>query len=219
MPLILPEQPPEHPDVTALKNTVREVAKRYAKEYNLCSVVDRALREAGINGPNAKVEVAIRFSVAGSDEQTAHKTFDVNSLVGKTHEEQVAWIAEQIAPKVDVAGVQVTLPVTVLDIDGEYEEPASPVANGQITINGFTYPEGHIHAFTSSEGRVAHLLRHDWDPNSQPLVDALNEVRTSRRYGNLRALCGTDLYSPTTFSTRSEGRICFRCVERTAARS
>ena len=215
MPLILPEQPPEHPDVTALKNRVREVAADYKRRYNWCNEINAALREAGIDTVNAKMSVAIQFSVAGSETQTATKTFEVASLMGKTHEEQLAWIADQIAPKVDVAGTAVTLPVTVIDIDGEYKEPESPLAGGMITLNGLTYPEGYIHFFTSSEGRVAHLVRYQWTPTTmQSHIEELRRVKEARRYGQLRAICGTDAYTPAANSIRSEGRVCVRCTER-----
>lgn len=211
MPLILPEQPPEHPDVTALKNRVREVAARYKKRYNWCDEINAALREAGVDTVNARMSVTIRFSVAGSEEQTATKVFDVASLMGKTHEEQVAWVADQIAPKVDVAGVQVTLPVTVHEVDGEYP-PDQVTNNGLIIVGGLSYPTGHLHFYTSSEGRVAHLVRYDWDPQTNDHSAALQAYRTTRRY-DTRGLCGAETYSPQGRSLRSEGRVCARCTE------
>lgn len=216
MPLILPEQPPEHPEVTALKQKVREVAADYKRRYNWCNEINAALREAGIDTTSAKMAVTIRFSLAGSDEQTATKTFDVAALIGKTHEEQVAWVADQIAPKVAVAGVEVTLPVTVHDIDGEYS-PVPVMDNGLIVIQGLSYPNGYIHFFTSTEGRVAHLARYEWDWSTLDVQTALTRFREGRRYGGLtRAICGAETYTPVAQSARSESRLCHRCYERTS---
>jgi hypothetical protein len=220
MPITLPEQAAEHPDVTALKERVREVATKYAKNHNWCGVVKQALREAGIEDPNSqKIAVTISFTVAGSEAQTAVKKFNVSDLVGKTHEEQMVWIAEKIAPKVDVAGTQVTLPVAVLDIDGTFEARTS---SGLIVVDGLEYPQGYIHYYTSDDSRVAHLGRHRWDPEGINHPDALREWHLAARRSYLRGICASsqsELYgAPRPTSSRSEHRICARCLPNANAR-
>ena len=210
----------EHPDVVAVKEKVREVAMKYAKKHNWCDVVSAALIEAGIVD-GQKVRVIIRFTVSGSEPQEAKKTYPVSDLAGKTVEEQHAFVADDIAPKVLVVGTEVTLPVTVIDLtqDGD-------LIGGQPTPghrrDGLAIPAGYIGFYMSDAGRVAHLVR---DPGTLTSVDsAMREaqistwLRDNRR--GLIAACGAspDYYAPgvpVIHSPRTEHRFCSNCERQT----
>jgi hypothetical protein len=209
----------EHPDVTVLKAKVREVAKRYTKKHGWCAEVNKALREAGIED-DAKVKVEIKFTVSGSAEQTATQTFAASALAGKTAEEQNAWVADQIAPKVVVAGVEVTLPVTVIDLTLVEEIKPVPAAGYK---DGMDYPDGYVHFYTSNEGRVAHLVRKDSVLDTDLAVagsgpgHAVSVINAWLRQRRIRALCGTEpsYYGQATASSvRAEGRVCQNCQSR-----
>ena len=192
MPLNLDmEQPAEHPDVTALKAKVTEVAKKYAKQYNWCNVVDNALAEAGIITTPTMLRVDITFTVAGSAEQHATKKFKAEDLTGKTTEEQNAWVAEQIAPKVNVAGTTVTLPVTVIDLNLVETGAGDP-----------GLPEGYVKRFKTQDGRVQHIVPE-------------RNLTGEHNYRWVNALCGEENIgtSWSETSNRSEDRVCRRCSE------
>jgi hypothetical protein len=186
----------EHPDVTALKEQVREVAQKYARRHNWCAEVNRALAEAGIIDPRPKkMSVEILFTVGDSEEQRAIKRFPLADLAGKTPEEQNAWVAEQITPKVEVAGVEVTsLNVMVRDLNEVTRAARS----------GLEYPTGYVHFYTSNDGRVAHLME---DPGVE-VTDGW--LQRNGRY----ALCTQVAYLAVTESARSEGRVCPHCLAR-----
>lgn len=57
-----PPKPAESPEVTALKEKVAITARRLAREHGLCDVVDRALREVGIEPlPEQMIEITLRI--------------------------------------------------------------------------------------------------------------------------------------------------------------
>lgn len=193
------QQEAEHPEVTALKEKVREVAKRYARRHDWCSVVDDALREMGVEEARPqRINVSIRFTspmLDGEQETTAR--FFVRDLVGKSEAEQNAWVAEQIAPTVRLGGASVTIPVTVLDLT--HMEPQGLDA----------VPEGYVAFYTSAEGRVAHLMQ---TPGAvrRGMVTMTDYLSRHPVYG----MCGAGGYGQVEESTRSEGRVCKRCSDR-----
>lgn len=185
----------DSPEVAELKERVRTVAKKYTDKHGWCSAVNSALKECGVNTEEKKVPVKILFSVSGSESTEAVKKFKVSDLINLSHDEQIAYIAEQIAPKVSVAGVTVTLPVVVSDIS-LHEGDAPPEAADY---------RGHRMFFTSVEGRVRHLTRQAFETE-----EAFARHIASSRYGY--ALCGSgDTYGPTLTSQRDEGRVCIAC--------
>lgn len=196
----------EHPDVTALKQKVREVAQSYTRRHGWCREVKNALREAGIEDER-KVNVEITFTVAGSDEQKTIAGFQVSDLAGKSDEEQKALVAEKIAPKVNVAGAQVTIPVTIVDLNESDKQAVSGVG-------GLEYPDNMFHFYVSDSGRVAHLANKplavvEDRQNVQQYIDA----QRSRGHA-IYAICGETAYYPTSTSIRSENRICQNCASR-----
>lgn len=192
----------EHPDVTALKKRVKEVAERYKRRYNWCREVNQALREAGIEDNNT-ITVEVTFTVAGSDEQKSVVVFPISDLAGKDDEEQKQVVAEKIAPKVNVAGTTVSIPVTIVDLNESSRNAAT----------GLNVPNGYTHFYISESGRVAHLVPLPYQVTSGQM--ALEEW--TRQWANGRgvsAVCGEISYYPTTISARSENRVCQNCANR-----
>jgi hypothetical protein len=190
MPLHIPATD-EHPEVAALKAQVRKVANKYAKRHSWCSVVKDALREMGIDPDEPKITVDIDFQIAGTEVQTAVRKFLVSDLAGKTTAEQNTLAAEQISPIVNVSGVAVTIPVTVLDMNLHTASASGPVVD---------VPDGYSAFFSSAEGRVKHLVR---------TVDVERQYTRATRF-----VCGTYTYDRTATSLRSENRICAKCASR-----
>ena len=195
----------EHPEVVALKKKVKEVAQTYTSRHGWCREVKAALREAGIED-SRNIHVEVTFSVAGSDEQKSIVKFPVEDLAGKTDDEQKQLVADKIAPKVMVAGTQVTIPVTVVDLN-ESDQNA-------LARQGLEYPDAYMHFYISDGGRVAHLSN---KPRS--VLDGNETVAEyfSGRRGRgapIHALCGEVSYGPVTHSARSENRICGNCSRR-----
>lgn len=188
--------PVEHPDVTALKDKVREAAKKHSVR-NHCGEYKSWLRQLGIDDAEEKVHVEIEFTVSGSSPQKAVQKFRVADLAGKTAEEQHTWVAEKIAPKVDVAGTKVTLPVTIIDLN-KVEKPV-------ITLAGTIIPEGYIARYASNDARVLHVIQ-------------TTEEILARSNGNSRiySACGESSYRWSEESARSEGRVCRNCSRHVA---
>lgn len=185
----------DSPEVAELKERVRTVAKKYTDRHGWCSAVNSALKECGISTEEKKVPVKILFSVSGSEPTEAVKKFKVSDLINLSHDEQIAYIAEQIAPKVSVAGVSVTLPVNVSDIS---------LHEGDAPLEASDY-RGHRGFFTSLEGRVRHLTRQTFETE-----EAYTSHIASARYAS--SLCGSgDTYGPSLTSQRDEGRVCANC--------
>lgn len=185
----------DSPEVAELKEKVRTVAKKYTDQHGWCSVVNSALKECGVVTVEEKVPVKILFSVSGSEPTEAVKKFKVSDLINLSHGEQIAYIAEQIAPKVSVAGVSVTLPVNVSDIS---------LHDGDTSLEADDY-RGHRGFFTSLEGRVRHLSRQTFEAE-----EAFTTYVASTRY--VASLCGSgDTYGPSLTSQRDEGRVCANC--------
>lgn len=203
----------EHPDVVALKKRVIEVTDAYTSRHGWCGEARNALREAGVlDSPNNKVAVAIRFTLPGSEEQTAVKVFNASDLVGKSDDEQKAWVAEQITPAVKVAGVNVPIPVTIVDLSNSEANPSG-------YSDGLNYPAGYQHFYTSNEGRVAHLTSIDrLDQRAQRAIDreeSAHRVESQMRNVYVYALCGASAaYGAKLTSVRSEHRVCAKCLTR-----
>lgn len=201
----------EHPDVTALKKRVVEVTHRYTNAHGWCNEANNALREAGVlDSPKNNIRVAITFTVAGSEEQQAVKVFNAADLIELSDDERKAFVAEQIMPDVSVAGVKVNLPVTIIDLN-------NTEATGM--NSGLAYPEEFQHFYSSQEGRVAHLIRADRLHRRVREAIANGEppevVEAAMKRGYIAATCGMNAaYSATLTSTRSENRICVKCIER-----
>lgn len=207
----------EHPDVTALKQRVKEVAGRYTSRHGWCGEVKAALREAGIDDV-ASIKVAITFTMAGSEQQTVEKVYPVDKLAGKSEAEQNAFVAADIAPKVKVAGLDVTLPVTVVDLTQVGDIQRGGAVPTTDPSSGLSYDtERFQHFYTSREGRVAHLVRRDGLDLGEE-ASARDIDRALRRH-RISALCGAgpNIYGnndPTVSSPRAEGRVCHSCSER-----
>lgn len=222
-------EPTEHPDVTALKDKVREAAKAHSKRSH-CGEYKSWLRDLGIEDEQFNaIAVEITFTAFGVEGQKAVKKFFEKDLAGKTPEEQNAWVAAQIAEKVMIAGTPVTIPLTVTDLNAAPEGAVTPGGNWGTTEAGLVIPTGYFHAFTSNEGRVAHLhripaeyvtrLEQETDPAAQErlLRDALN-AKNNERFGK-SAICGEDnrWNQWVRSSPRSEHRVCGNCT-RSASR-
>ena len=185
----------DSPEVAELKERVRTVAKKYTDRHGWCNAVNNALKECGVITEEKNVPVKILFSVSGSEPTEAVKKFKVSDLINLSHDEQIAYIAEQIAPKVSVAGVTVTLPVNVSDIF---------LYEGDAPLEADDY-RGHRTFFTSVEGRVRHLTLTPFESEGSFTTHV-----ASSRY--MTSLCGNgDTYGPTLTSQRDEGRICANC--------
>lgn len=184
----------ENSEVAALKDKVREVANKYAKRHSWCSVVNAALKECGIDPDPPKIRVQIEFSVAGSKTQTAIKNFRISDLAGKDDTAQKVWVANEIAPTVEVAGTKVLLPVVILDLSEAAATARSTNVLGVV-------PDGYVGRFLSDEGRVKHLIRE-------------GDLAHYGRRKNF--LCGQYSYYPSETSSRDEGRICAKCSGRSA---
>jgi hypothetical protein len=190
----------EHPDVTALKKNVAQVAKRYATAHGWCSVVDDALREAGVTGPSGprNINVEVTFTINGGEEQKATHRFPREPFVGKSAEQQHQYVLDQIVTPVSVLGVEVRPDVQIVDLN----------ETTGLGRDGLDYPDGYIHVYSSREGRVAHLLR-------LPVNEPENLGRWIRR-GLHYAMCGSLMSTPTQESDRSEDRVCKKCLDRAA---
>lgn len=226
-------EPTEHPDVTALKQKVAEAAKEHSRR-NHCGEYKSWLRQLGIEDVKAKkIVVEITFTAFGVEGQKATKAFPEKDLVGKTAEEQNAWVAEQISEKVTIAGTQVAIPLTVTDLnpaeDAVVLTEASP--SWGTTGLGLVVPYGYTHVYTSNEGRVAHLVRlNDETLRQLHLTNGEREQeniiltflnRGNGYRGRATAACSTD---PGAWggwaraSSRSENRICQNCNQQAERR-
>lgn len=224
-------EPTEHPDVTALKRKVAEAAKAHSRS-NHCGEYKTWLRKLGIEEEIEKmIAVEITFTAFGVEGQKALKSFPEASLAGKSAEEQNAWVAEQIGQSVSIAGVQVAIPLEVTDLNPAPEGATVQGSNYGTTESGLVIPRGYMHAFTSNEGRVAHLHRltttdvqvldATTDPGQQEQhLRRVLDQKNHERYSNKSAVCGEDnrWNAWVRTSQRSEHRVCANCT-RSAERS
>lgn len=199
MPLNI-EREVEHPDVTALKAKVTTVARRYASSHGWCSVVEDALREAGVTGTSGprNINVEVTFTVNGGEEQKAVHRFPRDPLaVAESVEAQHQYVLDQIVVPSVVLGVEVKPEVQIIDL--------TEATHGK---GGLEYPDGFVHVYSSREGRVAHLLREPTDRGHT------ENLRRWLRRGLHYAMCGSMMSAPTEESDRSEDRVCKKCLER-----
>jgi stress-induced morphogen len=174
----------EHPDVTALKQRVREVAEQYAKRHNWCREVQRALAEAGIVD-ETRLHVQVDFHIEGADAQQTTIRIPQSDLAGKTRRQQHALVADLLSPEVTIGRVAIKVPVIIDDLN-LVESGASEVK------------DGYVLRYTSHEGKVQHIVE---------------EVSLRHNRHWTLAECGSS-GSWVEESSRSEGRVCARCVTR-----
>jgi hypothetical protein len=182
-------------EVEEIKERVRTVAKKYAKDYRWCDVVNQALREAGIDpqdrGSRVLLDLEIKVSVPADIRLT--------DLVGLSDEEQKARIKEVIQPQVNVTTKDGgTRGAQVQEADFEVTDinlyvPPEPTRGASVVA-----PPGYVARYTSDEGRVMHYL----------LENTRNDY-----YGGT-ALCGVYAYAWPDHSSRATGGTCIRCQER-----
>jgi hypothetical protein len=180
----------EHPDVTALKQRVREVAEDYAKRHNWCREVQRALAEAGIVD-ETKVHVQVDFHIEGGEPQQTMLRMPQSDLAGKRRAAQHTFVADLLSPEVTIGRATIKVPVIIDDLN--------------LVESGGTEAlrEGWVLCYTSVDGRVQHIV-HGASLRDQP-------------YWTI-AECGAS-GSWVEESTRSEGRVCARCTTRHDARN
>lgn len=174
----------EHPDVTALKQRVREVAETYAKRHNWCREVQRALAEAGIVD-ETRLHVQVDFHIEGADAQQTTIRVPQSDLAGKTRRQQHALVADLLSPEVAIGRVMVKVPVRIDDLN--LVESAAGAIH-----------EGYVLRYTSDEGKVQHILNED-------------ALRNSPYFSS--AECGAS-GSWVENSLRGENRVCTRCTTR-----
>lgn len=177
----------DSPEIKQYKAQVKEVAQRYGKQHNMCGVLNKALKEIGIEDEKPVLVTATTVPPLAM-------TFQVkalpSTLSGKTEDEQKAIVAGLIGQVSLAAGKNVTLVNVALTAEtiatlAVSDKPAVPDT-----------PVGYTWKFTSEEGRVKHLFSND-------------QRRSWRGY---TALCGTEAYVGTSLtSKRSEDRNCKNC--------
>lgn len=220
------EEQGDSPELAAFKVKVEETARRYQRENSSRICADglrRFLGDLGLNARPPRIKVKITFQLPGTEPAEATKNFNLSDLIGKTTEEQNTFVAEKIAPKVMVAGTEVTYPVTVLDLE-EVTVP-EPQAGGWLSIAGLAVPYGYAATFVSHDAQVLHLSQlaagqiiqiedrlAAGDESGMALLAAANS--------RMNPLCGayTGYGTPILSSTRSAGRFCRNC-ETSAERS
>lgn len=201
MPLNIEPTAVEHPDVTALKQRIIAVTKKYTDRHGWCAEARNALREAGVldEPSNKNINVEVTFTINGSEEQKASQRFRLRDLTGKSHEQQLEWVRDQIATPTLILGVPVTPEVVVLDLN-----ESSTVSHGNLS-----YPEGYTHIYVSNEGRVAHLLLNA-ENREGPTLERW--ISRSIHY----TLCGTSAYRTGTLDSPRAvaGKVCAKCLTR-----
>lgn len=186
------------------RQKIIEVATRMAKNHNLCSVVDDALKEAGLYGPVKKIQVNATVDLAvvvAVDQETWDNLSEEEqkSLLGEAKIDTITW---------NPGGATAIRGVAL----GNQTLAAQPViVKKDIVIDGVSEPPARVETpfdgqwlFTSSEGRVRHAVR--MQTNGPRLV-------------NSRAVCGAEpgFYRNSTWvhhSSRDEGRRCANCEKR-----
>lgn len=182
-------------DITVDGELIRQVTKRYAKEHELCHVVDEYLGELGL----APVCVTKRVPVRLAIQADVRIKIDQQDWEAKTDEEKVAFLTEKInlsdtAIRVlsnNEAELSVETPFVNVQLAGAILDP-------DLGEN----PVGYEPLYVSYEGRVRHYY---------PI----------NRDGYTYALCGgatgTSRPRTTGASGRNDSRICARCDERAKA--
>lgn len=202
-------------EVTALKNTVREVAKRYAVQHNLCGVVDQALIEMGVGtregggDPTEWVAVDVEVSIVTTGVVNVRRS----AFIGLTDAEQRAKITEAVQADLmvnwDLYNARTDRPeveVTYRDRDPETDVTIAHVlctrAENYLDpgrfIGGEPVPEGHVVRYVPGSS-VGHLL-----------YDRGNDG-TTYHHEYARCGAGNGFFSEVAF-VPSEARLCLRCA-------
>lgn len=178
-------------DETVSKKQVAIIAKEYAKKHNLCSVVDQALRDIGIDPDIAKPKVVrAKANITLTFDFTTD--LDLSDFSGLDETEQNAKLLDLINEK------KVTIPTTAIDNNAVgYVNSIDEVDANTPGPNGLRY--GFAYSFTSNEGRVRHIIQN----TSDIYLGHYTLCNYGVIYGDLR-----------TTSTRDEGRVCAGCSER-----
>lgn len=185
----------DSPEVAALKEKVRSVARVYARQHNWCSVVETALREMGIDdGPQRNVIIGVE-TVFGA---TLRVRIDPTVLHEKNEEQQRVAVAEQIdsftisGPGVDAAALK-----------------ARPEMIREMTLISTPASAQDPHWwYLSDNGRVLHYFRD------------VGRVQ-DQGYGYMDGICGragARIQDLTQNSPVGENRRCERCEQRAGLR-
>ena len=131
----------ESPELETFKNRVWEVAKKYASEYDWCSVVNEALIELGVHEPE-DVSVNVETQIGTVTIQVAK-----NDLPSDP-DEQRAFLAYAIGPvrianKSMSIGADFIIDATIADVQ---------------PVNSVPYGNKDSWQFMSDKGRVRHYV-------------------------------------------------------------
>lgn len=203
----LPPPTDESRDVARLKKQVTEVAKRYAKEYRWCNVVDSALAEMGIDNKNS----GIGITVSGTAPFTAHLKVEPEELRDKTEQEQLEYLQDKLR-ELGPIRISMTNAWNSENTDVTPMRKAAELDTKQLEITearnysetGVPAPAGWEAAYTSNDGRVMHFVPE-------------GTVGGDYRYAS--AMCGSSSYAWSFTSLMSEERVCTRCESRNRNRS
>lgn len=198
MPLGIPAgEGGDSPEVIALKAQVEQTARKYAREHNWCSVVNQALKEMGIE-PSETINITVEGMVPFALDVAVPKAI----FAGLSEDEEMTAAAKLL----DEGSITYHPPGGVRRVPGTTAKGGSMLVASVEMYAGKVdddLPEGYAKVFTSSEGRVAHILDHG--------------ESSRRRDGRWAvALCRAESYSWAETSARDEGRTCARCSERLA---
>lgn len=222
-------------ELTATKQKHREervrlvdIAQRYAKNHNLCSVVDQALTEAGLFGQTVKKKITADVSME------VYIDVDAEIFDGMTEDEQkealqkaqitgVVWKADASAVRGVANGTrQLTQPTTNI---GEIVVKSVETVDANAVISGTTgnavLPAGFLALYTAPEGRVLHIVEaiglENRNVGSMVNVDGVDfRVRNTPLCGRSMWGYGNRIWMPT--STRSVGRYCQGCRDVSVSR-
>lgn len=171
------------PEVAALKEKVREVAQKYAKQHNWCSVVKRALKEAGIESDPVTVSVNVTTALG----MTFVVKTDPSTLIGKTEDEQKAVLAERIG-QVTLSGAK--------GVTGSFKVLPEAIAEMAVQPQQELAAPDPAWLYINDSSRVRHL------------IVSGNRIDPTGRY----TACGEYLYQDgQDWSNRAEDRNCARC--------
>ena len=195
---------PDSPELERFKAQVVEVAQRYAREHDLCGVVDEALAEMGLDKMNEFSQIKVLVSVP----MVVPMEVRTGLISGISDEETKAKVQELLSPVLTrTAGLNFSDYRTVRPIQNARRGTADPEVGPPSVQEVIPYTPGnqpvlgvagYVRRYSSDDGRVMHYVRPD---------DA------DRRHGY--AVCGTLSYGWTETSARSTGNVCRRCAERT----
>ena len=191
---------PVQQQIASLKETVRKVAEEYAREYELCPIVDEALRKAGIKAESKKVEVnammylTLMVEVDGDvwDEMT-------------TDEERHQFLAENLSINGSFYWPENDRLVDVQQVQQDSEPLEVYYTNDSPSglINGV--PRGYVERYMVPHGRVKHFVRE-------------SEIRQGSDW--IASLCDQAFDRASNWTEQAQqtvdGRRCAKCVKEAA---